>query len=99
MTMTKIDAPHEVRIHRGMKAIRKDAIKILLKNMKYVNKLNQSQEKNCMTYNIHTYIKHKSLANPNFFRWLFDDYDNINLYGTNLTNAQKEVFKAWIKDL
>ena len=97
--MIKSDVPLDVRIPHGIQRIRKDAKKILLKNMNYVNKRNQSEEKNCRIYNIHTYIKHKSMANPNFFRWLFDDYDNISLYGTNLTNEQRDVFKAWIKDL
>lgn len=99
MEMTKKDSFNKTKIHQGIRTIRKDAKQILVKNMNYVNKLNQSEEKNCRKYNIHTYTKHKSMANPNFFRWLFEDYDNIGLYGANLTDAHREVYKAWIKDL
>ncbi|NLA49659.1 MAG: hypothetical protein GX876_09385 [Bacteroidales bacterium] len=78
--------------------IREDARKMLIKQLNYTNKQFQT-EANSRRFNIHSYTRHKSKANPNFFRWLFDDYENIGLYGANLTDEQKEVYKAWLHEL
>ncbi|HOF21178.1 MAG TPA: hypothetical protein PLO24_07985 [Bacteroidales bacterium] len=79
--------------------IREDAKQVLIKQLNYINKQFQNETNNNRRFNIHSYARHKSKANPNFFRWLFDDYENIGLYGTNLTSEQKEVYKIWLHNL
>lgn len=86
-----------------MRSIRENAEKILEENMNYANgqikvKFIGKDSDRFELFTLRTYIEHEAIANPNFYRWLFNDYD-ITFFGTSLTKEQKEVYKTWLHDL
>ena len=86
-----------------MRSIRENAEKILEENMNYANgqikvKFIGKDADRFELFTLRTYIEHEAKANPNFYRWLFDDND-ITFFGTSLTKEQKEEYKTWLHDL
>ena len=45
--------------------------------------------------NLREYVEAKADSDPNFFRWLFNN-DNLNDFGTNLTDEQKEEYEDFL---
>lgn len=86
-----------------MRTIRATAEKILEENMNYANgqtmiKFIGKTDDHYEVFTLKTFIEHEAKSNPNFFRWLFNDY-NINSSGTNLTKEQHEEYNTWLHDL
>lgn len=86
-----------------MRSIRDNAEKILEENMNYANgaikvKTIGKEVDRSTLFTLRTYVENEAKANPNFFKWLFDDYD-ITFFGTSLTKEQKEEYKTWLHDL
>ena len=88
----------------NVKTIRDNAETIMTENMHYangqmkVNNMGKKPEERRSLFTLKSYIENEAKANPNFFRWLFDDYD-ITYFGTSLTKEQKEEYQAWLHDL
>lgn len=86
-----------------MKTIRANAEKILTDNMNHVNaqidvqaSANNGSQNELFT--LRTYIENEAKNNPNFYRWLFNNYD-IDFHGKNMTSDQKEAFQSWFNSL
>lgn len=86
-----------------MKTIRANAEKILTENMNHVNAQIDVQasanngSKNEL-YTLRTYIENEAKNNPNFYRWLFNNYD-IDFHGKNMTSEQKAAYQEWFNSL
>ncbi len=86
-----------------MKTIRANAEKILTDNMNHVNAQIDVQasanngSKNEL-YTLRTYIENEAKNNPNFYRWLFNNYD-IDFHGKNMTSEQKAAYQEWFNSL
>ncbi|MDX9946419.1 MAG: hypothetical protein RBS38_03565 [Bacteroidales bacterium] len=86
-----------------MKTIRANAEKILTDNMNHVNAQIDVQasanngSKNVL-FTLRTYIENEAKNNPNFYRWLFNNYD-IDFHGKNMTSEQKDAYEAWFNSL
>ncbi|MBN2762249.1 MAG: hypothetical protein JXR41_04090 [Bacteroidales bacterium] len=86
-----------------MKTIRANAEKILTDNMNHVNaQIDVQATANTGGHNqlftLKTYIENEEKNNPNFFRWLFNNYD-IDFHGKNMTSEQKEAYQEWFNSL
>lgn len=86
-----------------MRSIRENAENILEENMNYANgqikvRFIGKGADRFELFTLGTYIEHEAKDNPNFYRWLFNDYD-ITFFGTSLTKEQKEEYKTWLHDL
>ncbi len=88
---------------KKVRTIRENAEQIMKGNMNFANGQIQvrsigSNDSKQELYTLRTYIEHEAKANPNFFRWLFNDY-SITFFGTSLTSDQKEEYAEWLHDL
>lgn len=86
-----------------MRTIRENAEKIMKQNMDYANGQisvgsNGKDGGKAEQYTLRSYIEYEAKANPNFFRWLFNDYD-IVFFGKNLSEERLNEYKAWLNDL
>ncbi|MDY0098183.1 MAG: hypothetical protein RBR81_03190 [Bacteroidales bacterium] len=86
-----------------MSTIRETAKKVLEGNMNYANGQIETtfigkNEDQYELFTIRTFAESEAKTNPNFFRWLFNDY-GIKSYGTNLTKEQHEEYLTWLHDL
>ncbi|HOW09456.1 MAG TPA: hypothetical protein PLX08_06605 [Bacteroidales bacterium] len=86
-----------------MRTIRNSAESILTANMNFANgqikvRLTGSNEGNHELFTLRSFVEHEARSNPNFFRWLFDDY-SIEYFGNNLSKEQKEEYTSWLHDL
>ena len=86
-----------------MEMIRANAVKILTDNMNHVNGQINVQAgpdggSRNQLFTIKTYVENEAKNNPNFFRWLFNNYD-IDFHGKNMTSEQKEAYEAWFSEL
>ncbi len=87
-----------------VRTIRDNAEQHMTENMHYangqikVNNMGKNPENRKSYYDLKSFIENEAKANPNFFRWLFDDYD-ITYFGTSLSKEQKEEYKEWLHDL
>ena len=86
-----------------MRTIRENAEKILTDGMSYANgqiqvKFTGKSEGEYKLLTIRSYTESAAKNNPNFFRWLFNDYE-ITYFGTNLTESQKQEYQNWLHDL
>jgi hypothetical protein len=86
-----------------MRSIRENAEKILEETMNYANgqiktKFIGKDADRFELFTLRTFIEHEAKANPDFYKWLFDDYD-ITFFGTSLTKEQIEEYKTWLHDL
>ncbi len=86
-----------------MKTIRANAEKILTDNMNHVNgqigvQSSGGSDVQTKLFTIKTYIENEARNNPNFFRWLFNNYD-IDFHGKNMTEEQKAEYQTWLNDL
>ncbi len=86
-----------------MKTIRANAEKILTDNMNHVNaqigvQATASDGSQNQLFTIRTYVENEARNNPNFFRWLFNNYD-IDFHGKNMTAEQKEAYQVWFNEL
>lgn len=88
---------------KKVRTIREHAEKIMEGNMNFANgqirvrSIGNNGAKQEL-YTLRTYIEHEAKANPNFFRWLFNDY-SITFFGTSLSSDQKEEYEVWLHDL
>lgn len=87
-----------------VRTIRDNAEQIMTENMHYangqikVNNMGKNPENRKSYYDLKSYVENEAKANPNFFRWLFNDYD-ITYFGTSLSKEQKEEYQAWLHDM
>jgi len=86
-----------------METIRANAEKILTDNMNHVNaqinvQATAGDGSRNQLFTIKTYVENEAKNNPNFFRWLFNNYD-IDFHGKNMTSEQKEAYEAWFNKL
>lgn len=86
-----------------MRTIRNSAEGILTANMNFANgqtkiKFIGKDEDHYELFTLRTFVEREASSNPNFFRWLFDDY-TITYFGNNLSKEQKEEYTSWLHDL
>ena len=87
-----------------VRTIRDNAEQLLMENMIYangqiqVNNMGKKPEDRKAFFKLKSYVENEAKASPNFFRWLFNDYD-ITFYGTSLSKEQKEEYQTWLHDL
>lgn len=86
-----------------MKTIRTNAEKILTDNMNHVNaqigvQATAADGSHNQLFTLKTYVENEARNNPNFYRWLFNNYD-IDFHGKNMTAEQKEVYQTWFNEL
>ena len=86
-----------------MRTIRENAEKVLEGNMNFANdqmKVSSQgkNEKDNELFTLRSFAESEAKSNPNFFRWLFNDY-SIEYNGVNMTDAQKAEYKDWLKSL
>lgn len=86
-----------------MRTIRENAEKILTDGMNYANGQMQvrflgKNEDEYKLFTLRSYAESEAKNNPNFFRWLFNDYD-ITYWGTSLIEPQKLEYQNWLHDL
>lgn len=66
--------------------------------MKNLSHKLQILHENDVFNDIQFYVNGESQCDPNFFRWLFDD-ENLNDFGTNMTNDQQQYFGTFYNSL
>jgi hypothetical protein len=86
-----------------MKTIRTNAEKILTDNMNHVNaqlgvQASSGDGNQNQLFTLKSYVENEARNNPNFFRWLFNNYD-IDFHGKNMTSEQKEAYQNWFNEL
>ncbi|MBK7480443.1 MAG: hypothetical protein IPI69_12485 [Bacteroidales bacterium] len=86
-----------------METIRANAVKILTDNMNHVNaqinvQAGPGDGSQNQLFTLKSYVENEAKNNPNFFRWLFNNYD-IDFHGKNMTPEQKEEYEAWFNEL
>ena len=82
-----------------MKAIRTNAEAILKEQyLNHVSRFEEQLGEDMPPYTMQEWCENESFSDPDFYRWIFDDYD-ISDFGSNLTEEELQVVEEFISYL